>query len=247
MQRAGKWQQLLIMSRSLWATLDISLRVILWIYSRRYKRERADNLVRSWSAKLFKIMHTDYTIHNPHHVSFNENTPYIIMSNHASHYDIPLLFLSFPGSLRMIAKKELFRVPIWGHALKISEFVSIDRQNKQQAIRELEKAKHVMKSGILLWVAPEGGRTRDGKLRPFKKGPFMLALQTDAIIVPVGLRGTRAMLPADSWDFHPRQHLEVHIGQPIAASTFGVERRDQLIAHVRSEIQRLAAIESHDE
>ena len=237
-------QKYSIMLRTLWITFVISLRIICRAYSGRFSRENSNKLVRKWAKQVFNIVKIDFHIDNPHQLELKKNTPYIIMSNHASHYDIPLLFLSFPGTLRMVAKKELFQVPVWGHSLKVSEFVSVDRKNRQQAIQDLDNAKQKMQSGVTLWISPEGGRTRSGKLRHFKKGAFMLALQTDAVIIPVGLRNTRSVLPADTWSFQTKQKISVHIGKPIAASDYSLETREQLMQDVRQQILTLADVGS---
>jgi 1-acyl-sn-glycerol-3-phosphate acyltransferase len=94
------------------------------------------------------------------------------------------------ANLRMIAKKELFRIPLWGRGLKTAEFISIDRSDHEKSMESMEAAKEKMKSGIMIYVAPEGTRSRDGKLGEFKKGGFLLAIQTESIIIPIGLRGT---------------------------------------------------------
>src|SRR4029079_5554001 len=92
----------------------------------------------------------------------------------------PLIFAALPGSIRMLTKKELFRVPIWGRGLAAGEFVSLDRSQRQQAIRDLGAARDKMADGVILWVAPEGTRSKDGRLGSFKKGGFLLALENGA-------------------------------------------------------------------
>jgi 1-acyl-sn-glycerol-3-phosphate acyltransferase len=165
------------------------------------------------------------------------------MSNHESLYDIPLLFVALPGSMRMLTKKELFRVPIWGRGLAAGEFVSIDRSDHEQALKDLEAAREKMASGISLWIAPEGTRSRDGTLGEFKKGGIMLAIRTGATIVPVGIRGSRDILPPKTL-FNVRLGCmpEVHVGNPIDARDYGVENRDVLLALVRDRISMLAGI-----
>ncbi|MNX58244.1 1-acyl-sn-glycerol-3-phosphate acyltransferase [compost metagenome] len=159
--------------------------------------------------------------------------PYLFMSNHQSLYDIPILFAALKGRLRMVAKKELFKVPIWGQALQVAEFVSIDRKDRYKAVQSLKEAARLMQSGINVWMAPEGTRSRDGKLLPFKKGGFMLALETGAQIVPVAINGAWTVIPPKSFRLRLGQRVEVEFGAPIDASAFGVERRDALMREVR--------------
>jgi 1-acyl-sn-glycerol-3-phosphate acyltransferase len=166
--------------------------------------------------------------------------PHIIMANHRSYYDIPLSFISLPGSIRMLTKKELFKVPIWGKGMKAAEFISIDRNDLDQALKDLEEARKIMQSGIVLWVAPEGTRSRTGKLGDFKKGGFMLALQTGAIIIPVGIKGSETILPPDTFDFVLGCKIEVNIGEPIDTSLYNIEQKDVLMQNVRNAIEGLA-------
>jgi 1-acyl-sn-glycerol-3-phosphate acyltransferase len=160
--------------------------------------------------------------------------PYLFMSNHQSLYDIPILFAALKGRLRMVAKKELFSVPIWGPALQVSEFISIDRKDRYKAVQSLKEAARIMQSGINVWMAPEGTRSRDGKLLPFKKGGFMLALETGAQIVPVAIRGAGAVIPPKSFRLSLGHRVEVEFGQPIDASAYGVANRDALMRDVRA-------------
>jgi 1-acyl-sn-glycerol-3-phosphate acyltransferase len=165
------------------------------------------------------------------------------MSNHSSLYDIPLIFVALPGSIRMLTKKELFGVPVWGRGLAAGEFVSIDRHDHAQAVRDLDAAKVKMAGGISLWVAPEGTRSRDGQLGDFKKGGFVLAIQTGALILPIGIRGSRDILPPKTF-FRADlgRTAEVHVGEPIDAARFSMERRDALVSEVRDRIRELAGL-----
>ena len=159
--------------------------------------------------------------------------PYLFMSNHQSLYDIPILFAALEGRLRMVAKKELFSVPIWRPALKVSQFISIDRKDRYKAVQSLKEAARIMQSGINVWMAPEGTRSRDGKLLPFKKGGFMLALETGAQIVPVAIKGAWAVIPPKSFRLSLGHRVEVEFGQPIDASAYGMSNRDALMRDVR--------------
>ena len=97
----------------------------------------------------------------------------------------------------------------------------------------------MMESGIVLWAAPEGTRSPDGKLLPFKKGCFHLALDTEAVIVPVAIRGIHKVLPARSWRFNLGQQVSVHIGEPIDAATYTREDLPELMAETRQRIATL--------
>jgi len=103
-----------------------------------------------------------------------------------------------------------------------------------------------MEDGIILWIAPEGTRSRTGKLNKFKKGGFMVALQTNAIIIPVGIRGSEKVLPPDTWRSRIGQHVEIHVGEPIDTSGYALEGRDALMEKVWKEINVLGGYNETD-
>lgn len=231
--RASKLQSLWIILKSSWVMVCVSSGVIYNFCFRGARREFVDNAARRLSEGLLRYVKVNYVVKNPHHFKFEPNKQYIIMCNHSSHYDIPLSYVALPGSIRMLAKKELKKVPFMGWAMRMGEFVFIDRHNRKQAIRDLERAKESMKSGIILWIAPEGTRSRTGELGPFKKGGFIVALQTGASILPVRIDGAYDVLPPKTSQFKLNQQVTVNIGQPIDASQYTLEQRDQLMADVR--------------
>ncbi len=242
--RAGRVRTAGILLRSVSATLRISVPTILDVFRGVHRRIDADTRLRWWSKHLLELIDLHYTVVDPQRFAPAQGRPTILMSNHQSLCDIPLVFVTLPGSIRMLTKKELFRVPIWGRALRAAEFVSIDRSDRAQAMRDLAEARRKMEDGIVLWVAPEGTRSRDGQLGPFKKGGFMLALETGATIVPIGIRGARDVLQAGT--FRGLQlgcSAEVRVGAPIDAGAYSSTTREQLMADVQQSICELAAIE----
>ena len=222
------------------STLWICLLVFYLRLTRTYNREYADSVLRWWSGVLLREVGASWEVSDTHNVTIKPGRPHIIMANHRSYFDIPLSFVSLPGSIRMLAKKELFKVPIWGQGMKAAEFISIDRHDLDQALKDLAEARQIMQSGVVLWVAPEGTRSRTGRLGDFKKGGFMLALQTGAIIIPVGIQGSETILPPDTFDFVLGRKIEVNIGEPIDASLYNIEQRDALMQNVRHAIEGLA-------
>lgn len=237
--KANKLQRAIIMARSLWATFWISSKVLLKNTFSTMTREWFDQQRIWWASRMLRYPQVSYTIHNPFNVEIEPQRSYVVMSNHASHYDIPLLFLAFPKGLRMIAKKELFKVPVWGAAMKAGEIMVVDRDDRRQAIRDLAIAKEKMATGIIPWIAPEGTRTRSGELLPFKKGGFMIAMETGATIIPVGLKGSGAILPPDTWDFNIKEHVDICIGKPIDTRDYTRKQRDELMQVVETSIRDL--------
>ncbi len=170
---------------------------------------------------------------------------YVVMSNHQSHYDVPVLYYVLGGRMRMVAKTELFAVPIFGQALRASGMIEVDRGNHQRAIASLGTAKQQLERGTHIWIAPEGARSDGGELMPFKKGGFVLALDMEASILPVTIKGTRDVLPSQG--LLTRRDVEVHvtIHPPIDTALFKARSstrsdakvaRDELMSEVRTAI-----------
>jgi 1-acyl-sn-glycerol-3-phosphate acyltransferase len=225
-----------IMLSSAGATIYYSLKTLFYAHKKVPSRQKLNEVITAWARSLLHIIDLKYDIIDTHPIQFQEHTPYIFMSNHLSLYDIPLLLVSLPGTVRMVAKKELFKVPLWGDAMQQSDFVSIDRENAAQAVKDLESAAQKMKQGIRLWIAPEGTRSHDGQLQAFKKGAFNLAIQTGAIIIPVTIIGTDQILPAKTWQFRLGQKAVVHLGAPIDAKLYTLRDRMKLLQRVREAI-----------
>jgi 1-acyl-sn-glycerol-3-phosphate acyltransferase len=120
---------------------------------------------------------------------------YIFMSNHVSNLDPPLLVPLIPGRTSVLAKREIWKIPIVNKALDLAEIVPVERSNRDAAISSIRRAGEVMKHHINMTIYPEGTRSADGRLKPFKKGPFHLAAETGFPIVPVTILGTYEMMP----------------------------------------------------
>ncbi len=203
-------------------------------------REWCDSALRSYVKRILNLVDATCSVVNPDNVQPIPGQPTIVMCNHSSLYDIPLSLVAFPShTLRMLAKKELSKIPIMGQGMVAAEFPFIDRHNRQQAQADLEYVKELLVSGVLMWIAPEGTRSKTGKLASFKKGGFITAIQTGAVIIPMGIRGAYDILPAKTRHFNLHQHVEVHIGKPVDASAFTIENKDALIALVHQEMKVL--------
>jgi 1-acyl-sn-glycerol-3-phosphate acyltransferase len=159
------------------------------------------------------------------------------MSNHRSHLDIPSVFEAFDRPLRAVGKSELSKVPIWGPAMRKIGMVFVTRGDTQRAIRELEDAKARLREGISVFIAPEGTRSRDGQLKPFKKGGFHLAKDLGAPILPVWVEGTAEVMKPDSFRIYKHGHVKVRIGPAIEVENDGV---DVLAQKTRDAMLKLA-------
>lgn len=165
-------------------------------------------------------------------------TPCVFASNHLSVVDIWLLLVVLPGRLRFMAKRELSFYPLLGPALRAARHIFIDRKDLSRAMEAYREAAEVMRSGMSAIVFVEGTRSRDGRLKEFKKGAFVLAIAAGAPVIPVRLDGTYEMLPSGSLAFRPGK-TRVRIGEPQLTTGLSYEDRDDLMARCRKEIERL--------
>ncbi|SFM98147.1 lysophospholipid acyltransferase family protein [Thermodesulforhabdus norvegica] len=161
--------------------------------------------------------------------------PYVYMPNHQSWFDIFVLLAHIPGQFRWLAKEELYRIPILGPAMRRIGYIPIDRSNRAKAIRSLEKAAEKIKEGTSVVIFPEGTRSPNGILLPFKKGGFMLAIQSGQPIVPISISGSYHVLPKGKWLIRPGT-VTVTIHDPIATEEFDKSNRDSLMEKVRKAI-----------
>ena len=229
------WVQFLTAAHTAWS----ASRIIVAAFSGNGQRQKIDSLLRRWSWALLRPTGMAVNVHNPHEVEFVDGQRHMLMCNHSSLYDIPLSFVALPGSIRMLTKKELFRIPLFGAGLRAGEFVSIDRANLKTAMADLENARKKMESGIVLWVAPEGTRSKDGRLQPFKKGAIRLAIDMSAIIVPLGIDGINNVLPANTADLYINGAVDVRVGEPIDAGRYDRTDYKKLMAELENSLRTL--------
>ncbi len=200
----------------------------------RHRREKTDRRLSEWAHQAFHLADGRVEVKGlEDHV--DPERSYLLMSNHQSAYDIWALFVAFPHTMRMIAKRSTFSLPIMGNAMRVAGFVEIDRRDHDKALAALERAKQAMASGISIWIAPEGTRSDDGKLLPFKSGGFMMALQVGCPILPVSIEGTREILPAKDYRVRKGKTARITFHAPIDPSDY-TDRRDALMNDVRSAI-----------
>jgi 1-acyl-sn-glycerol-3-phosphate acyltransferase len=162
--------------------------------------------------------------------------PVIFMSNHQSNLDPPVLIATIPVPAVYISKKELKWVPFVGWASQLAGVIFIDRGNREKALLEIKRAAQEIQGGKNVVIFPEGTRTRNGELGPFKKGGFALAQQAEVPIVPMATVGGFEILPAGSLRLGQGTY-RIRFGQPVNPDAY--EHRDQLIAEVRSRVEAM--------
>lgn len=165
--------------------------------------------------------------------------PVVYVANHVSLVDIWALLQELPGSVRFVFKKEMLNIPVLGQALKAARHISIDRKNQAKAFAAYDEAAEAIREGVSAVVFAEGTRSLDGMLKPFKKGPFVLAISAGVPIVPVYIGGTYAIMPRGA--MVPRGGtVTLCVGEPIPTTGFDADARDLLADQARAVIGRLA-------
>ena len=167
-----------------------------------------------------------------------KGSSYIVMANHRSMYDIPALhyLLGRDRDLRWVGKHELTRVPVFGWVFGASRHIAIDRQNRPRAVEALKRAAAESSAGVTFVIMPEGTRSRDRRLLPFKKGGFHLAIDTGLAILPVGISGSERLMPKGTWWILPGA-IHVSVRPPVDVAAWSKGRLNELVDRVRSEVR----------
>lgn len=145
-----------------------------------------------WSKSIVWAAGAKIELHGLDKIDFSKS--YVFAGNHQSHIDVVVVFSILPLTVRYIAKKELFKIPLFGWAMSAAGTIKVDRSNKEKAIRSIEKAGETIKKGVSVILFPEGTRSPDGKIHAFKKGAFVLASKSGVPVVPISISGTRNIL-----------------------------------------------------
>jgi 1-acyl-sn-glycerol-3-phosphate acyltransferase len=165
---------------------------------------------------------------------FDHSKSYIFMTNHISNLDPPIEIPVIPRQTSIMVKQELFKVPILGRAMRMGELVPVDRANRDAGIEAVRAAKAVVQKGMPMTIYVEGKRSFDGKLLPFKKGPFYLAMECGVPVVPMTIVGTHYVMPKRRYSIKPGK-VQVIFHDPIEPKDFG--SRECLMEKVRAVIE----------
>lgn len=230
---------LLLSVRNAYEAMSVSAPTVLDALRGRLTVEACDRRLERFAANVVRNARLDLHVHGTWPGSASR--AFVVMSNHQSHYDIPVLFHVIGGTIRMVAKKELFHLPLFGQAIREAGMIEVDRKNRERAIESLALAKRKLSNGTNIWIAPEGTRSLDGKLLPFKKGGFVLAIEMNAPILPVTIDGTRDVLPSHGFRSHAGARVDVTFHPPIETASYArlepKAARDALMQDVRRAIE----------
>lgn len=196
---------------------------------------RQHAIARAWARGVLLVCGVRVRLNGLAHVEPEKH--YVFISNHQSYIDIPIIFVYIPGQFRIMAKATLFPIPFLGWHLRRTGHLPIGRRNPRADARRLLQAVGYIREGLSVVVFPEGGRSVSGDLEEFKTGIFLAALKMGAPIIPVTIRGSRAVLSPRSWNIRPGR-VEVTLDPPVATAPLAKEQLDQLVAQVRARMEK---------
>ncbi len=220
------------------ATLWYGARILLEARrGQRADRALLDDLPRRWARLLLRAARVKVVLENAEVI--DPERPQIVVANHSSWFDVLALTSGVPGPYRFVAKQELASVPVFGAAWQACGHIAIDRHDRRSAIASLAVArKRLEEDRPTVILFPEGTRSDDGELRPFKKGAFVLAIEAGVEVVPVGIVGSYDVMRKGSWLIRPGT-VTVRFGTPIPAEGRALDGRDVLAAESRDAVQML--------
>jgi 1-acyl-sn-glycerol-3-phosphate acyltransferase len=192
-------------------------------------------VARIWSQSILMVSRVHVSVKGLSNIEPDKS--YVYMANHQSNFDIPVLLGYLPVQFRWLAKAELFKIPVFGRAMLGAGYVKIDRFNRQSAFASINKAARRMKDGVSVMIFPEGTRSKDGSIRQFKKGGFVMAIKSGVPIIPVVLRGTWPIMAKSSLRIN-RGDVEMEIAKPIDTSGYSMETKEELMEKVRTVIRQ---------
>ncbi len=191
-------------------------------------------VARMWARSIMFASRIKVTVNGLANIDPTQS--YVYMSNHQSNFDIPVLLAYLPVQFRWLAKAELFKIPIFGRAMRGAGYIKIDRYNQESAFESINEAARKMKNGVSAMIFPEGTRSRDGNIRSFKKGGFVMAVNAGVPIVPIVLKGTWTIMDKSSLRINTGE-VSLNILAPIATTGYTRETKDDLIKSVRAVIR----------
>lgn len=217
----------------LWSVVWITLAMVVSVFS----SEAALAMARLfWSRPILWMVGARLRLEPLPDVDWTQ--PCLFAMNHQSTLDIPAAFAVLPVNLRFVAKHSLSRAPFVGWYMQRTGMIFVDRSNRRRAVESLRLAGERIRAGAHILIFPEGTRSRDGKILPFKKGPFALALEAKVPIVPVAIEASGQVLPADAWTLSPGT-IRVKVGRPIPTEGRSEDDREALAQEVREAMIRL--------
>jgi 1-acyl-sn-glycerol-3-phosphate acyltransferase len=233
--------------RSLYIWSIIALLILIWLpllaLQRIFDRDPAHYATGYLFRKVGKAMtalNPAWKIHISGETVLNPRNPYVVVSNHQSMADIPIIS-NLPWEMKWMAKKELFSLPIIGWMMRLAGDIEVDRRNARSGAKALIKAQHILALRCSVMIFPEGTRTTDGRLRPFSDGAFHLAVKTKTPILPIALDGTMHCIPKHGWKFGEPSEIALIVLPPVDTSSMTLDQVPALRERIRTQIMQAVA------
>jgi len=217
-------------------TLLVSAAALVALYFLRWPESRVHRFPRWWGRVICRVAGVEVAISG--HEGLSHDRPYIFAANHQSQFDIFALQGYFPFDFRWLAKKELFRYPVFGPAMRKAGNIPVDRARSRAAIKSLDEAAQRIRAGASVIIFPEGTRSPDGRLQPFKGGAMVLAIKAGVEVVPLAISGTHAILPKGKLLARPGK-VVIRVGQPIDPSGYTLKQKQELAELLHHKVAEL--------
>lgn len=217
-------------------TIYYSLAIIIAVFLFRLPEEALQRYPRQWARTFCRIAGVRVIIEGAD--KLQPQTGYIYCANHLSQFDIFSFQGYFPLSFRWLAKEELFRIPFLGRAMANTGAIFINRSQGRKALKSLEQAAERIKGGASILIFPEGTRSADGILQPFKGGAMLLAIKAGVPIVPVAFLGSHAVLPKGVFFTRPGT-ITIRIGDPVVVAGYSNREKQDLAMVIHDKIAEL--------
>ena len=235
------------MIRSLFIWLTTSIIILFWLFllaiSRLFDRDpvhyRTGFLFRKLGKTLTQV-NPSWKIHISGEIISNPRLPYVVVCNHQSMADIPLIS-NLSWDMKWLAKTELFKLPVLGWMMRLAGDISVDRKNPRSGAQALIKAQHILEQKCSVMIFPEGTRTLDGRVRQFTDGAFHLAIKAKVPILPLVIEGSRDCIPKNSWKFGKPSDIFLKVLPPIETSSLSIKDVSSLRDTVRIAIMKQIA------
>jgi len=235
------------MIRSLFVWITTSIVIFFWLFLLAFSRLFDRDPVLYRTGFLFRKLGKTLTQINPAwqlHISgekiSNPRNPYVVVCNHQSMADIPLIS-NLSWEMKWMAKEELFKIPVIGWMMSLSGDISVDRKNPRSGALALIKAQRVLEQRCSVMIFPEGTRTLDGRVRQFTDGAFHLAIKAKVPILPLVIEGSRDCIPKHSWKFGKPSDIYLKVLPPVDTSSMTVKDASILRENVRTSIMKKIA------
>lgn len=225
--------------KSILIWLAIIFLILIWLplmalfalFEREPARYRTGRLFRKLGRAISRV-NPNWVIHMEYDETLNDREPYVVVANHLSNADIPLIS-NLPWEMKWVAKKELFSIPVVGWMMILARDISVDRKNSSQSITVFKTCVSMLDQKVSVMFFPEGTRSRTGKLNRFTKGAFDLAIRTKTPILPIVIDGTQNCLPKTSWVFERSDDIRLKTLEPVSVDGYGKKDADRLMNDVR--------------